>query len=87
MPVNQVSEFGIIFFFEKMAENLQNYLFWPYLRPKKEQKFGPQDSFFTHTWKYPQHACKPSFMGAHWKLSEKIAKNLQNFQFWLIFCN
>ena len=78
MPVNQVSESDINFFFWENGPKPPK--FWG-------QKFGPQDSFFTHTWKYPQHACKPSFMGALWKLSEKMAKNLQNFQFWPIFCN
>ena len=82
MPVNQVSESGIKFFWE----NGQKPPKFPILALFGAKKLAHK-THFSHTWNYPQHACKPSFMGAHWKLSEKIAKNLQNFQFWLIFCN
>ena len=54
-------------------------------RPKRGRKFGPRGSFFTHIWKYPQYACKPSLKVWHKKLYEKMAKNLQNSQFWPIF--
>ena len=86
MPVNQVSESGIKFFFRKWPKT-SKIPYFGLIRGQKGAKKLAHKTHFSQTWNYPQHACKPSFMGAHWKLSEKIAKNLQNFQFWLIFCN
>ena len=47
------------------------------------RKFGPREQLFTYTSKYPQYACKPSFMAPYWEYGPKPPK----FQIFTHFCN
>ena len=52
-----------------MAQDLPNSLFRPFSGPKI---WPTRVIFHTHTWKYPQYACKPSFRVWHQNVFEKI---------------
>ena len=67
-------------------ENQYIDIIWPYLGPKTAWKFGPQGPSFMHTWKYPQWACKPSFMVSLKIFGENGQKPIK-FPFFTYFCN
>ena len=49
-------------FWESNKRKPSCWLILALLGPKRDRKFGLQGPFFTHTWKYPRYAYKPSSM-------------------------
>ena len=65
---------------ETFQENRRKPTYWLILAlfgSKNGPKIWPTGRFFTHTWKYPQCVCTPSFMVSYWNVFEKMAKTFK----------